>query len=175
MLQKIQLKNEYKLIGTGLLLLILGYLFAFKRTFEAMEINHQLKSQLSRGADISLQPAYLDRKNRNLDKIIGRYKTDTVVFRDNTISAIAGIAEQGHVKLSEVPLQDPVLRSDKFIIQRLDFEGSFFDLLGSLSKLEQMPEIGIIRSVSFESRKVQIDTIVSKKIVMQAYFEVVKQ
>src|SRR5260221_6065529 len=128
MLKQLPLKKEYLLIAAAIVLLLLSYQLAFKKTIEAWQINKHLKAQLFEATNLSYQPAYLERKNKNLTNIIGHYKTDTVAFRSNIISTISSIAEKENVKLSEVPVRDPLYDTDQFIIQKLNFEGSFFAL-----------------------------------------------
>lgn len=174
MLDKLPLKKEYLLIVGSILLLLLSYQLSFKKTIEAWQINKQLKQQLSRGNDLSYQPAYVERKNKNLTAILNNYKTDTVAFRSNTISAIALIAEKQHVKLSEVPLQDPLYHTDQFIIQKLNFEGSFFALTKVLNSLLATHQIGIVRSATYRVTGLNSNSNQQKKLILEVYLETVK-
>ncbi|HEY2580428.1 MAG TPA: hypothetical protein VGI43_01400, partial [Mucilaginibacter sp.] len=148
--------------------------FAFKKTIEAWQINKRLKSQLTQAADLSYQPAYLERKSNNLSLIINHYKTDTVAFRSNIISTISLIAEKENVKLSEVPVQDPAYHTDQFIIQKLSFEGGFFALTKVLNQLLATGGIGLVRSVTFKIMGTKANSDESKKLVMEIYFETEK-
>jgi hypothetical protein len=173
MLQKIPVKKEYLLIGGTILLLWLGYQLALKKTMEAWQLNKQLKSQLAQSADLTVQPAYTERKNYNLDIIINRYKTDTVQFRSNIINIIASIAEKQGVKLSEVPLQDPLFHTDKYIVQKLSFEGGYFDLIKTLDQLQKTTGIGIVRSVGIKTIITRSATGNIRKVMMEIYLEMV--
>jgi hypothetical protein len=174
MLKQLPIKKEYLLIAASLVLLLLCYQFAFRRTIEAWQINKHLKQQLTQAADLSYQPAYLERKNNNLSKIIARYKTDTIAFRSNTISIISSIAEKENVKLSEVPLQDPLYHTDKFIIQRLNFEGSFFALTKVFNELLATKGIGMIRAASYRVVGLRQGNNDTKKLVLEIYLETIK-
>jgi hypothetical protein len=174
MLDKLPVKKEYLLIAASIILLLLSYQLAFKKTIEAWQINKQLKQQLSRGTDLSYQPAYLVRKDKNLTAILNNYKTDTVAFRSNTISAIALIAEKQHVKLSEVPLQDPMFHNDQSIIEKLNFEGSFFALTKVLHALLTTNGIGIVRSATYKTTRLSSSNNQQKKLVLEVYLEIVK-
>lgn len=171
MLKQLPIKKQYLLIGATIALLFLSYQFAFKRTIEAWQINKNLKAQIARSSDLSLQPAYLERKSNNLNKILSLYKTDTVAFRSNIISTISLIAEKEGVKLSDVPLQNALYRSDKFIIQKLSFEGAYFSLVKVLNQLENSPGIGLVRSVAVKMQKVNSNRDGTGKITMDVYFE----
>jgi hypothetical protein len=174
MLKQIPIKREYLLIAASIVLLLLCYQLAFKKTMEAWQINKELKAQISQAADLSFQPAYLERKNNNLSKIIALYKTDTVAFRSNTISAISSIAEKEDVKLSEVPLQDPLYHADQFIIQKLNFEGSFFALTKVLNQLQATSGIGVVRAATYKVTGTRSGVDDIKKLVLEVYLETVK-
>ena len=172
MLNKLPVKKEYLLVAAAILLLLLSYRFAFKKTMEAWQINHHLKEQLVQSTDLSIQPAYLERQNNNLSKIIGRYKTDTVAFRNNIISSISSIAETQNVKLTEVPVTDPLYHTDQLIIQKLSFEGDFFSLTKVLNKLQSSENIGAVRAATY--RLTGQNAGEAKKLVLEVYIETVK-
>ena len=174
MLKQLPFKKQYLFIGCSLLILYLCYQLAFKATIEAWHVNRQLTQQLTQSADLSYQPAYLERKNANLNKLLNRYKTDTVAFRSNIISTIASIAEKQNVKLSEVPVQDPLYHTDQVLIQKLDFEGDFFSLTKVLKQLQQTAHIGMVRAVTYRTIKMDSGTSAVKKLVLEIYFEIIK-
>ncbi|SHL98138.1 hypothetical protein [Mucilaginibacter sp. OK098] len=174
MLKQLPVKKEYLFIASVIILLLISYQLAFKKTLEAWQINKQLKTQIAQASDLSIQPAYLERKNNNLSKIISTYKTDTITFRSNIINTISIIAEKEHVKLSEVPLADPLFHNDKFIIQKLSFEGDFFALTKVLNQLQAAKGVGVVRSISYKSIALNSKNDDVKKIVMGIYFEILK-
>ncbi|MDP9080015.1 MAG: hypothetical protein M3O71_21525 [Bacteroidota bacterium] len=174
MLEKLPVKKEYLLIGGAILLLLLSYQLALKKTVEAWQIHRQLTGQLTQGTDLSVQPAYLERKNRNLDKIIGSYKTDTVAFRSTMISTISLLAEREGVKLSTLPMQDPLFHSDKFIIQKLGFEGDFFSLTKVLNRLRLTNGVGMIRSFVYKTPSGRSKETESRQIFLEIYLMSVK-
>lgn len=175
MLKQLPIRKDYLLIAATIILFLLCYQLAFRKTLEAWQTNRQLKTQLAQAADLSYQPAYLQRKNHNLDKIIAFYKTDTAAFRSNSISAIASIAEKEQVKLSEVPVQNPLYRADEFTIQKLRFEGGFFPLIKVLDQLQALRDIGIIRSVAFKTTETRSATAPAKKLTLEVYLETVNR
>jgi hypothetical protein len=174
MLKNIPLKKEHLLIAGTIIAMLICYQLAFKKTIIAWQLNKQLNMQLTQAGDLSVQPAYLERKNINLTKIISLYKTDTTAYRSNVISNIANIAEKENVKLSEVPLQDPLYHTDKSIIQRLDFEGDFFALTKVLKQLQSTPQIGMLRSIAYKSLSIRTNSDEHKKLVLEVYLELVK-
>jgi len=174
MLNQLNIKKKYALIAASIVLLLAAYQFAFKRTIEALQLYHNLKQQVQLSGDLSYQPGYLERKNHNLDKIIALYKADTANFRSNVLSTISSIAQQENVALSEVPSQDPVYHSAQYIIEKLSFEGDYFALERTFNKLQATDNTGIIRSVAIKSVGKHTAADDSKKIVMEVYFEMVK-
>jgi hypothetical protein len=174
MLKQLPIKKEYLLIAGSIVLLLLCYRLAFSKTIAAWQVNKALKSQLAQASDLSYQPAYLERKNNNLSKIISRYKTDTVAFRSNAISAISSIAEKENVKLSEVPLQDPLYHADQFIIQKLNFEGGYFALTKVLDQLQATSGIGAVRAATYKVIGIRLGAEDEKKLVLEVYLETVK-
>jgi len=174
MLNQLPIKRPYLLIAASILLLIISYQFAFKKTIEAWQVHSHLKKELSQSTGLDLQPVYLNRKNHNLDLIISRYKTDTVAFRSSAISAIASIAEKENVKLSDVPTQDPSYHTGKFIVQKLSFEGDYFALAKTLDRLQSAQAIGVCRSAVFRLITKRTSTDEVKKIVLEVYLETIK-
>ncbi|NHA02489.1 hypothetical protein G7092_01710 [Mucilaginibacter sp. HC2] len=166
-------KKDYLLIVAAVVLLLICYQLAFKNTIAAWQLNRQLNKQQLQTADVSYQPKYLDRKSKNLDHILDLYRSDTAVFRSNTISIIAVLAEKNRVKLAEVPAQDVVYNTEGAIIQKLNFEGNFFALNGFLNQLESSENVGIVRAVEFKLEKKDAEP-VAKKLVMGIYMEIRK-
>jgi hypothetical protein len=174
MLKQLPVKKEYLFIAAVIILLWLGYKLAFKQTLQAWQINRQLNAQLEQSANLSYQPGYLQRKNANLNKVINLYKADTATFRNNSISIISSIAEKENVKLSEVPPQDPFFNTDKFIVQKLSFEGDFFSLSQTLHDLQNVNGIGMIRSASYKLTGNGVNPNEVKKLVLEVYLEIAK-
>jgi hypothetical protein len=174
MLKKKTLKKEHLFFIAAILFCIICYRLAFKKTIEAWQIHLQLSKQLAVTDDLSDQPAYLERKQINLSKILGLYRADTVAFRSNIISTISGIAEKDGVKLSEVPVQEPSYNTDKFIIQKLSFEGSFFTMTKVLQQLQSTTAIGMIRSFTFRSVGLKSSNDQTKKLILEVYMEIGK-
>jgi hypothetical protein len=171
MLKQLPVKKEYLLVIAAVVLLLLCYRLAFKKTLEAWQINRELKAQLAQAGDLNYQPAYLERKNDNLTRIIARYKTDTAAFRSNSISLISAIAEKENVKLSEVPAQNPLYHSDRFSVQKLSFEGSFFALEKVLTHLQGLNGIGLVRSINFKTPEARSGSSQGRKLVLEVYLE----
>jgi len=171
MFRQLPIKKKHLLIAATAILFLFCYQLAFKRTLEAWRVNKQLQTKVAAAVDVSYQPAYVQRKNANLDRIIAFYKTDTTALRSSIVSAIGVLAEQNQVKLSEVPVQNPLYHTDQFIIQRLGFEGDFFTLLKMLNELQALKGIGIIRSAVFKATETRSGNNQGKKLTLEVYLE----
>jgi hypothetical protein len=174
MLKQLAIKKEYLLIAGSIILLFLSYQLALKKTIEAWQINHRLNLQLTEANNLPYEPAYIERKNKNLNLIINQYKADTANFRSIIINTISMIADKQQVKLSEVPLQDPLYNSDAFIIQKLNFEGSYFALTKVLHQLQSASGIGMVCSVSYKAVGMRTTNDAAKKLILEVYLKAVK-
>lgn len=174
MLKNLIYKKNYWLIAGTIVLLLLCYQLALKPTVQAFNIHNQLKSQLNQASDLTYEPGYLERKTRNIDQLLSRYKTDTLILRGNTIAQVAMIAEKEGVKLSEVPVPDPAYNTPHFIIQKLEFEGTYPALVKTLSHLENSTGIGIPRSATLKTVDRHTANAEDKKTVLQVLLEVKK-
>jgi len=174
MVKELLHKKEYWVIAGTIVLILLCYQLAFKKTIAAFQVNSHLKMQLAQASDVAYQPEYLDRKAQNMETILARYKTDTLNLRGNTIATIASIAEKEDVKLSGVPNQDPAFNTAHFIIQKLDFEGNYPALVKTLSHLEEQQNIGVPRSVALKTVEERTSDKAARKTVMEILMEIKK-
>jgi len=168
-------KKAYLLIVGFLLMLLLCYELAFTPTKQAWQLHNSLSKRLVQASDASYQPGYLERKNRNLDKILILFKADTLNFRSNTLGRISEIAQEQGVKLTEVPTNDPNFQIAGFTFEKLSFEGDYFALVKTLNNLQQTKGIGQIRSVSINSINEHLLGYVIPKNIMETYLIISKQ
>lgn len=174
MLKNLIYKKDYWLVAAAILLLVVCYQLAFKKTVEAYQTRNRLQAQVSQVSDVSYEPGYLERKAGNIDRILARYRMDTLALRGNALAQIAVIAERENVKLSEVPLQDPSFNTAHFIIQQLEFEGSYPALLKTFHDLENMANVGVPRSITIKTVSKNTGNKEDKKTVMDVLMEVKK-
>lgn len=173
MMEKLPVKHKWLFIAAALLLMWICYVFAFKKTIAAWQLNRELKARVAAAQDLSLQPAYLERKDANLKKLLNLYRADTLSFRNEKVNLIAAAAESVNARLSEVPNDEPAYHGNKWVIQRLDFQGSYFALTRLLDKVEHLPSVGVIRCAEYQLNRnptAQDKTQLSIRI----YFEFIK-
>lgn len=157
------IKNgKYWSIGGSLLLLLICYQLAFKKTWEVLMINQKLKATIASASDLSQQPKFLIRKLKDINQTLLRYRSDSTSLRAATLTAIAAIAIQNQVKLNEVPLEDPSFHNNQFIIQQLTLSGDYVGLMKTLNALEATKNIGVIHSLSIRKDKLNSLSEVSK-------------
>ncbi len=144
---KILQNKLYLLIALALISLLLSYIFAFKLTFEAFQLNQRYKGEILKTSNTEFLPSYEIRKSKNLDKLLNRYTLDSSFFRNKILSSISYLASESGVKLTEVPTLDPKFNTEYFMVQRLDFEGDYFSLIKFLNQLETSPKLGMPRSL----------------------------
>jgi len=171
MLKDLPIKKEYLLIGGIVVLLLISYQLSFKKTVQAWQLHRQLTSQLTKAGNLDYQPDYLERKGRNLDKILDLYKADTSLLRSNIISMVTVLAQKQNVRLIEVPARDAFYHNGKFMIQKLNFEGSYVDLSKFLDQLHTQEAIGMIRSVDFKLITPGSGVENDKRLTLQVYLE----
>jgi hypothetical protein len=145
------LKNKYAFPAAVVGFLFICYQLAIKKTVLAWQINRQFKSELIASADIGSQPGYMVRKQKNLQAIVNRYSADSNAFRSAVISRTALIANQWNIVVSAVPMQEPALQTEKTAVERVNFNGSYVQLLQALQDIERADDIGLVRSVKFNA------------------------
>jgi hypothetical protein len=151
-MEKKYLKQKYMWAVAAALLLVICYQLAFKKTIVAWQLHKRLELQMRQSSDVSMPPAYLKRKDRNLGGLLNLYRpADT--SRDEVINRVADIAESEHLKVEEVPRPDTSTETGGYIIQRLILSGEYFATLRSLQKLDQNKGVGVIRSLTLKTAK----------------------
>lgn len=148
MLKNIAFKREYLLLGSAILLLVVAYRLAFRKTIEQWQLHSQLEARMANTGNTDYQPAYLSRKNANLSRIIRRYKADTSLFRNTSVTQVSLIAQRNGAKLVNIPSQDMEQDTGKIILEKLELTGDYFSLLKTAAVLNRTPDIGWLRSVS---------------------------
>jgi len=174
MLKNLIYKKDYWLIAGTILLLVICYQLAFKKTIQAYQNHNRLQAEISQVSDVSYEPGYLQRKATNMDRILERYRMDTLALRGNTLAQIAMVAEREDVKLSEVPVQDPSFNTTHFIIQKLEFEGNYPALLKTFNNLSSITNVGVPRSITIKTVSKSTSSREEKKTVMDVLMEIKK-
>ncbi|TFF36212.1 hypothetical protein [Mucilaginibacter psychrotolerans] len=174
MMKAFFITNKYGLWILSAALLLISYQLALKKTVEAWQLNNRLKAQSDNAGDLSYQPAYLERKNDNLNKLIKSYSADTADFRSDIIDKVASVAAEEKVKLTSVPLPDVIPQDEHLITQQLVLEGSYTALMRTVQKLYALQGIGLVRSVTLKM-PTQRQSSKNKPLVMQVYIAAIRR
>jgi hypothetical protein len=172
MMRKFDINKSYLLTAGAMVLLILAYQFAFRRTLESWHLHNELQRKITASTGFASQPAYLERKNRNLDHILKGYKADTVNFRSNILENITAIALHENVQLAEVPLEDASFHNGGNITEKIRFEGDYFALLRTLKILQATQGVGVVRSVAIKKNTKELQNKDQEKLSMDIYFNI---
>jgi len=174
MMKAFFIKNKYGLWILSAALVFICYQLALKKTVEDWQLNNRLKTQLNNAGDLSYQPAYLERKNDNLSRLVKSYSADTANFRSDIIDRIASVAAEGKVKVTSVPLPDVGSPDERLIMQQLVLEGTYAALMMTAQKLYALQGIGIVRSVMLKMPP-RSQSPQKKLLVMQVYIAAIRR
>lgn len=174
MLQRLPIPKKYLLAGGILLLCLICYQLAFKKTLEAWQTHKELNERLAGTDQLHYQPGYLQRKQRNLDNLLARYKADLLTFKNKSLTTIALIAARENVRLSEAPMQSVGLNTQNTLIQKITLQGDYFALTKTVSAIQTTNSVGMIRSVNFHLPKNNNSSSVEMGLFVDIYLEVVK-
>ncbi len=171
MYQQIIQRKEFLFALACILLLMLSYQLALKKTYEAWIIHRELTARFGLQDAAVIQPAYQKRKGDNLDKIIGFYRVDSLQIRDTIINRIALDARKLNVELTLVPAADEEMRMENYNLQVLNFEGDYFSIVKFLARLQKTPNIGFMRSVILKSKRKETGHSMDQKIMLEIYLQ----
>jgi hypothetical protein len=167
-------KNQYAFPVAVVIFMLICYQAAIKKTLLAWHLNRQFKRELTAGADVSAQPGFMLRKQKNLQSIVARYSADSNAFRSAVITRTAFIANRRNIVVSAVPMEDPGLQTGRTAVERVNFNGSYFQLLQALQDMERAQDIGLLRSVKFSLLRGN-EPLRSKILEMSVCLQVIKK
>jgi hypothetical protein len=134
--------------------LLLCWVLAFSKTFEAIRLNYDLSRQASAGDGIAFNPVYTQRKLKALEDILSAYQVKEDVW-SNTLwmKASAAAAKQGATidyTVSRPQERDTTMAG---LAQTLHCYGSFQQLVKVIDTLERTPGIGKLSALQFKGPK----------------------
>lgn len=170
------LKRAYLLAALAVLLTLISARFAFWNTWQAWRLNKQLNSRVVEGANISFQPGYLERKNKNLGNAINLYQVDTSAYSNVLLTSISTLAEQEKVDIIDLPTENSntYYQTKSFRIEKIEFQGAYANLLRFYHKFCQLPHIGMIRSVQLCTSREQEKVNDRSRLQMLLYLQIIR-
>ena len=157
-MKAITIKNKnYLLAGICLVLVLLCWQLAFKKTFAAVALNHELELKDQDKSAMAYNPNYLEQKHKVLGQLLSRYTVDSVAWKNDFWLAISRISELNRVNVEYNPGKLKLLgdSSDVTARQNISFEGDYGNLVRLLDSLEKTKGIGLISSLGFRTKKKQ--------------------
>jgi hypothetical protein len=164
MFNKISYSQKNKLlVPVILVLVILCWLLAFNKTFEAIRMHAQLSDNNPPGdidQDVSFNPNYLKRKLHALDLILESYSVNEKQWIDDVWLTVSALAASKKVDI-DFTATKPITEIDSNtagVRQSLLFYGDYLSLVKLLDTLEHTSRIGRISGVQISSQSKEVQT-----------------
>lgn len=151
--------------------LLLCWLLAFNKTFEAVKLNGKLREESERRSDISFNPAHLQQKLAALNLILKGYKVDDE-WNDRLWMQASAIAAKLNVGV-DFTLDKPSAEVDSTSVgksQSLYFYGSYIQLVKLVDTLERTGKIGKISALQVKAPRSDMVGDKGKKCVLRLDF-----
>jgi|GEM_PF-1378318 len=149
-----QQKNK-ALFGAAAVALIVCWIFAFSKTWDAYTHHRQLQQQVNGGDVQTKDSRLLIQKSRVLDSLVARYTQDSVLWNDNFImNASAGITDPA-IKLSynNTAGTRRIGEQDTIALRKLiTLSGNYTGLVKQVQALETIQTLGMLASVTLKSK-----------------------
>ncbi|OOQ58324.1 hypothetical protein [Mucilaginibacter pedocola] len=162
--------RKYWITAGTLLVLLLCYQLAFKKTIAASQLYSRLSQQVTANDGLSLQPAFLERQYQTITALASSYHVDTANYRTQLLSKLAPLADSCHITLINIPKSN-TSADGRITRQQIGAKGDFFSLLRFYALAEKQKGTGMASSVSW--KKPDADNHTDKKageIELTMYF-----
>jgi hypothetical protein len=168
--------KAYILATVALLLWILGICYAFYPGVLAYQQNKELNAQINNDGELSYQPTYLQRKNKNLDKVLLLYQTDHNDYRSLLLSTLSAVADKEQVAVVEVPQDNSAIAdsTQQYTILKVGMEGDYRKLTRFYDQLQGVQGLGRIRSALYTRPHLGTMNNTSSKLRLYLFMEVRK-
>lgn len=166
--KEIDYKKRNKLLYAGAgLMLLLGWILAFQKTYNAYQINTQLSAQV--GNDVSHNAQYqLVSKAKIMDSLVKVYQTDSTSWNDNFLSNASRAVNSPAIQVyfNNRPAKGAQLQSDTTAVRNktLTIKGDYRAIVQSINELEKITTLGYLSAVNLkmDTKKVSPD---QKKVI----------
>lgn len=150
--QEIDYKKRNQLLYAGaVFMLLLGWLLAFQKTYNAYQVNKQLSAQV--GSDVSHSAQHqLVSKAKILDSLAQVYQTDSLNWDDNFLSNASRAVNSPAIQVyfNNRPTKGMQLQSDSTIARAktLTIKGDYRAIVQSISELEKITTLGYLSAIN---------------------------
>lgn len=164
-------KNKL-LIPATVVALLLCWFLAFNKTYQAIQINRQLSSQIPSEEDIAFNPAHTQRKLAALQNILKSYRVNEAEWSNQLWMKASAIAMKQNVGI-DYTMTRPEVEKDTTAIgvsETLYCYGNYQQLVKLIDTLEKMPSIGRISALQVKAPKEDATGERAKQCVLKVEF-----
>lgn len=147
-------KNKFLLPVAGLGILLCWF-FAFNKTFEAIKLNNELKSQAVTSSDLSFNPLHTEKKLAALKSILKSYRVNPSEWSNELWMKASSIAMKQQVGI-DYTKSKPIVEKDTTITgisETIYCYGQYIQLVKLIDTLERTPAIGKISALQVRAPK----------------------
>jgi len=169
-------KNKL-LLPAVIVLLLLSWNLAFKKTYDAIVLNRQLNKASTEASDLSDNPDFLKRKAEVLTLVLNRYKVDSSDWNNEFWLNVSSAAVNRGLEVIYRPEKN-ALKTDSVqtgLNQSIQFRGEFKGLVQLLDTLEKSKGLGKIVSIRFEKEKRDFSDDRPEKILLKTDFRAIQK
>ncbi|MFD2162284.1 hypothetical protein ACFSJU_07755 [Paradesertivirga mongoliensis] len=168
-------KNRILLAG-ALILALLSWNLAFRKTYDAMSLNSELVSKVEQKNDLSVNPDYLNRKQQVLNQVVRQYTLDSAEWSSDFWLKVSKAAALKDVSVNYNPSATKALSDSASQIAKQDiaFKGEFKKLVTLLDSLERMKGAGLVASSKFVKEK-KLNMAQSESLYLRTSFAIIQE
>ncbi|WP_311951028.1 hypothetical protein [Mucilaginibacter terrae] len=157
---------------TGILT-VLSVWAAFSKTYSAWKLNRELSGKRANSNNMSYNPAYMERKFKNIEAITALYTADSTTYRNHVLSTVARLADAENIRVIEMPGTEnqPNHRTGIYEVQKLGFEGDFFNFTRFYNRIQAASGIGRVRGAQYSLISQPTSTGTRKSLRFYLYLE----
>jgi hypothetical protein len=169
------IKNRLLLAG-AVVLTLLSWNLAFRKTYDAINLNAELNKKLDQKSDLSVNPHYLKQKHQVLNRVLKQYTLDSAEWKNDFWLNVSRVAAHKEVSINYNPsatraLSDSVSHIAK---EEIAFKSDFKKLVTLLDSLERMKGAGLISSTRFQKEK-KLNISEAENLYLKASFSIVQK
>lgn len=174
MLKQLTYRKKNKLlIAIAIILFILSWKFAFKKTYDAFVLHQEFSVKAQDDNLLAFNPAYITEKSNILNKLLGKYTIDSAQWQNTFWLKASGAVSSADVKVIYQPEQKHVGDSTSALArQAISFEGNFKNLVLILDSLSKTTELGYLTAAQL--RKVEQRSEELQMLQLKTTFSIIK-
>lgn len=145
-------QRNIALLAGAVLLLVVGYVAAFGKTYHLLMENRRLEAQSHIAGNVDEQILFLKKRLSQLEAFYASTNVSATSHHEEILKQVSSFCQQNNLLVREFP---PAVHYDetKYLIEtnQVTVEGSFKDIVRLVYNLEQVNKAGRVATVSFEA------------------------